>query len=159
MRNLNSNKKTTRKSTSLLSRLEAIHRLINGRSFQPELVEEKLSKINPAYLSSYCLVYHQYLNIRHHFNCYKAENIIEHLELASGLIDTMDATAHAKGVKIRCDEYHFTRAYVKFTAGKFSTDEYETPYIIAKAQHITDNALRFNPDLSKFVWLQGQLAA
>jgi hypothetical protein len=159
MRNLNSNKKTTRKSKSQISRLETIHRLINGRSFQPELVEEKLSKINPAYLSPYCLVYYQYLNVRHHFNYYNAENAIEHLELVSGLIDTMDAAAYTKGVKISCDEYHFTRAYVKFTAGKLSTDEYETPYIIAKAQRITNNALRINPNLSKFVWLQEQLAA
>jgi hypothetical protein len=159
MRNLNINKKTTRKSTSQISRLETIHKLINGRAFQPKLVEEKLSKINPSYLSPYCLVYYHYLNVRHHFNYFKAENIIEHLELASGLIDTMDATAYQKRVKITCNEYHFTRAYVKFTASKLSTDEYEAPYIKAKSERIVAKALSFAPKSSKFVWLQQQLVA
>ncbi|PQJ76496.1 hypothetical protein [Polaribacter glomeratus] len=159
MRNLNLNRKTTRKPTSQISRLEAIHRLINGRTFQPELVEEKLFKINPSYLSPYCFVYYQYLNVRHHFNYFQSENIIEHLELASGLIDTMDVTAYKNDVKVRCDEYHFTRAYVKFIASKFSTDDYEGPYIKAKSQRIVTNALRFTPNSSKFIWLQQQLVA
>ena len=72
MRNLNSNKKTTHNPNSQISRLETIHRLINGRTFQPELVEEKLSAIKPSYLTPYCLVYYKYLNVRHHFNYYKA---------------------------------------------------------------------------------------
>jgi hypothetical protein len=159
MRKLNSNRKTTRKSTSQICRLEEIHRLINGRTFQPELVEEKLSKIIPSYLSPYCLFYYQYLNIRHKFNYYQAENIIEHLELASGLIDTMDVTAYEKGVKIKCDEYHFTRAYIKFITGKLSTDDYEMSFLIAKAKRITTTALTFNPICSKFIWLEQQLAA
>lgn len=159
MRNLNLKQKATRKPTSQISRLEAIHRIINARTFQPELVEEKLSKINPSYLSPYCLVYYQYLNVRHHFNYFQAENIIEHLELASGLIDTMDETAFENKVKVRCDDYHFTRAYVKFVASKLSTDEYEAPFIKAKSERIVTTALRFTPQSSKFIWLQQQLVA
>lgn len=159
MRNLNSNRKTTQKPNSQISRLEAIHRLINGRTFQPELVEEKLSKIKSTYLTPYCLVYFQYLNVRHHFNYYKAENTIEHLELASGLLDVMDKTAYEKGVKVNCHQYHFTRAYIKFVLGRLSTDAHEVSFTIAKAERITDNALRFNPYSSKFIWLKKQLTA
>ncbi len=159
MRNLNSNKETTHNPNSQISRLEAIHRLINGRNFQPELVEEKLSKIKPSYLTDYCKVYFQYLNVRHHFNCYKQENIIEHLELAKGLLDEMDRTARKFGIKVPNDEYHFTRAYVRFVLTTLSADDYETPFIIEKVRFITATALGFNPNNSKFVWLQKQLAA
>lgn len=159
MRNLHSNQKTTHNTKSQISRLEAIHRLINGRSFQPELVEEKLSKINTDYLTSYCLVYFKYLNVRHHFNCYKQENAIEHLELASGLLDDMDRTAYQQGVKICNDEYHFTRAYVRFVLSTLSFDEYETPYLLSKVRRTVDNALNYNSNNQKFVWLQKQLVA
>tara|TARA_R110002050_G_scaffold24066_1_gene64140 strand:+ start:11913 stop:12392 length:480 start_codon:yes stop_codon:yes gene_type:complete len=159
MRNLNVKQKSTRKSTSQISRLEEIHKLINGRKFQPYLVERKLSKIKPSYLSPYCLVYYQYLNVRHHFNYYKAENIIEHLELASGLIDTMDELAYSKSVRISCNDYHFTRAYIKMIASWLSTDDYETPFLKAKSERIVSKALLFNPNCSKFKWLQKQLQA
>lgn len=159
MRNLNSNKKTTHNPNSNLSRLEAIHLLINRHPYQVADVEKALSKVKPSILTPYCLVYFKYLNVRHHFNCYKVENAIEHLELASGLLDDMDVTAYENGIKINNDEYHFTRAYVKFVLSTVSIDEYEIPYIIAKAKRITDTALSFNPNNSKFIWLQKQLVA
>jgi len=159
MRNLNSNKKTTHNPNSQISRLETIHRLINGRTFQPELVEEKLSAIKPSYLTPYCLVYYKYLNVRHHFNYYKAENAIEHLELAFGLLEDMDYTARKNHIKIVNDEYHFTRAYVRFVLTTLSADDYETPFIIDKVRFITETALGFNPNSSKFNWLQTKLVA
>jgi len=159
MRNLNSNKKTTNKPTSQIGRLETIHKLINGRTFQPEEVEEKLSKIKQEYLTPYCLVYYKYLNVRHHFNFYRTEDIIEHLELAFGLLEDMDYTARRNGIKIINDEYHFTRAYIRFVMSKISYDDYSSPLIISKAKRITEIALSFNPNNSKFLWLQNQLAA
>ncbi|MDG5490610.1 hypothetical protein [Psychroserpens sp. SPM9] len=159
MRNLKSSKKPTRNPNSQLSRLESIHKLINGRAFQPSLVEEKLSQINTSYLTPYCLVYFKYLNVRHHFNYYRAEGALEHLELSMGLLNEMDQTAYKLKVRISNDEYHFTRAYVRFTVSFHSEDEYDTQFIISKVKHITDNALRINPKDSKFKWLKNQLAA
>jgi len=159
MRNLHTNATATHKENSQLGRLETIHRLINGRTFQPELVEEKLSKINSDYLTPYCLVYFKYLNVRHHFNCYKQEDAIEHLELACDLLDDMDTTAYEQGVKICNDEYHFTRAYVRFVLSTLYFDEFETPWMLSKVRRITDNAVNYNPHNLKFVWLQKQLVA
>ena len=159
MRNLHSKTKTSRKPNSQVSRLEAIHRLVNRHPYRIGEVEQKLSGIKPGFLTPYCLVYFKYLNVRHHFNCYKLENTIEHLELANDLIDDMDATAYETGVKINNSEYHFTRAFVKFVLGTVSTDEYETPFIKSKAKRITDTALRCDPKSQKFLWLQNQLAA
>lgn len=142
-----------------IPRLENIHTLIDSKHFDCDLVSDQLQLVNLKFLSPYHQVYHYYLSAKLHFRCYQKENAIEHLELASDLLDTMDTLAYEKGVRNNKEEYHFTRAYIKLVLAKVSWDTDSSPYYLAKATRITDKALEFNSNSKGFLWLKSQLSA
>lgn len=152
-------KTSNKKSKGFFKRLEDIHTLIDAPRFNQELVSEFLDRIKPDYLSPYYKVYNLYLNAKFHFNCYKQEDAIEHLELASGLLDSMDALAYQKKVWINNPDHHFTRAYIKFLLATLYWDEDSSPYYLEKAIRITDCSLNHHPKHKGFIWLKNQFAA
>lgn len=152
-------KSSNKKPKAPFKTLEDIHILIDAPKFNQELVFKLLGKVKPEFLSPYYKVYNLYLNARFHFNCYKQEDSIEHLELASGLIDSMDALAYQKKVWVNNPDHHFTRAYIKFLMATLYWDEYSSPYYLEKTNRITDRVLNTNPNHKGFIWLKNQLEA
>jgi len=142
-----------------ISRLENIQTLVDAKQFNRELVFEQLLKINIKFLSPYRQVHYYYVSARFHFNCYKEDNAIEHLELASDLLDAMDELASEQRVRFDRNGYDFTRAYIKFVLANSYWDEYSSPYYLAKASRITDRALTIDPKSQSFKWLKKQLSA
>lgn len=138
--------------------LLAIESLIKSETFR-ELGFEKLNEVDIDSLTPEQLAYYHYLNGRYYVYLFKQCQDIEHLEWANDFFDDMVSTAYKNKVRIKDVRFLFSRAYVKFQLAQLVWDEERKPWLLQKAEHITETTLKFNPENESFLWLKSQLAA
>lgn len=136
--------------------LKAVRQLLKVKGYRQQAIE-MLEGIDLDMLPDEAKVLYNYIYGRYHSILYKEDNDIEDLEIANDFYDEMVAIAYEKKVNITDPRMHFARAYVKYQLSQMVWDEERRPYLLDKARHITQIALRFNPENSSFIWLQGQL--
>lgn len=146
------------KSKEIERCLTAIESLIKTKTFR-ELGFEKLNELKTNTFSPEQLVRYHYLNGRYYAYLFKQDGDIEHLEWANDFFDDMVAIAYKKKVRITDIRFLFSRAHTKYHLAKLVWDEQRKPWLLKKAEHITNTVLKFNPNNDSFLWLKTQLAA
>jgi len=153
MKNHNESKSSPKEFQNIL---DAIELLIKSDTYR-EIGNELLGKFDTKILSPKQLAHYQYLNARYHVYMYRKDKDLEDLEYANDFLDEMTSSAFNSGYIIKDVRYLFTRAHTKYELAKTVWEEERKPWLLEKARHITQTALRFNPENSSFIWLQEQL--
>ena len=100
-------------------------------------------------------VLYLYINARYHYYMYKAHQDIEALEWSNDFLDDMATYAYEHKIPTELPMV-YTRAHVKFQLANLVWDEDRKPWLLQKAEHITDTSLKFNSTNSSFLWLKSQ---
>lgn len=134
--------------------LKAIHQLIKTEQYR-EQGRQMLDDIDSQTLTPKDKVTYLYVNGRYHYYMHKEHQDVEALEWSNDFLDDLASYAYEHKVSLELPMI-YTRAYVKFQLANLVWDEDRKPWLRQKAEHITDNSLKFNPTNSSFLWLKSQ---
>ena len=151
MNQLNKITYTPKEITNLLSAIRKLIKVDSHRFHARQILDEiDALEFTPAHKLEYL-----YIEGRYHFLMHKEHGDLEALEWANDYLDEM--ASHAYDHKLRPEApMLYTRAFVKFQLANLVWDEDRKPWLLEKAEHITDVYLTHNSENSSFRWLKSQ---
>lgn len=135
--------------------LKAIRELIKTGKYR-EQARQMLDDIDSSKLIPNSKLEYLYIEGRYHYYMFKQHGDIEALEWANDYLDDMASFAYEHKIRTELPMV-YTRAYVKFQLSNLVWDEDRKPWLLQKAERITETSLKYHPDNSSFLWLKDQL--
>lgn len=155
MKNFQNQGRNSQSPKEISQTLKTIRQMIKSDQDRQQ-ASQVLDEIDSSTLSPKNKVQYLYINGRYHYYMYQSHEDIEALEWANDYLDDMATYAYQHKIPTELPMV-YTRAYVKFQLANLVWDEDRKPWLLHKAEHITNTSLKFHPNNSSFLWLKNQL--
>lgn len=152
MENSKKSNKNPKETTKLLT---AIRKLIKVKDYRQQS-RQMLDTIDASQLAPVNKLEYLYIEGRYHYLMHKEHGDIEALEWSNDYLDDMASFAYEHKLRPQAPML-YTRAFVKYQLANLVWDEDRKPWLLEKAERITNTHLNFDPENSSFLWLKGQL--